>query len=67
MGRLGLEVADVGRGGRSRRGDVRPGMSRATTFCMERVFCGEFTDQEALYSQGYSPLLLTTLQAGHRQ
>lgn len=35
IGRLGFEVADVGRGGRERTVWVRPGMRRTTTFWIE--------------------------------
>jgi hypothetical protein len=37
-GRLGFDVADVGRGGNERRGGVMPGIKRATTFLIEREF-----------------------------
>lgn len=37
-GRLGFDVADVGKGGSERRDGVMPGIRRATTFLMERVF-----------------------------
>ena len=39
IGRLGFEVAEVGRGGRDRTVDVKPGMRRTTSFCMLCVFC----------------------------
>ena len=39
MGRLGFEVAEVGRGGRERMVDIKPGMRRTTSFCMLCVFC----------------------------
>jgi hypothetical protein len=41
-GRLGFEVADVGRGGSESRGAVMPGIKRATTFLIERVFWCNF-------------------------
>jgi hypothetical protein len=42
-GIFGLMVADVGRGGSARSDGVRPGMSRVTTFCIDREFCGIFS------------------------
>lgn len=38
IGRLALEVADVGRGGKDSDSDVRPGMRSATTFCIDLGF-----------------------------
>lgn len=37
-GMFGLEVADVGRGGREIRERVRPGIRRVTTLFIERAF-----------------------------
>ena len=34
MGKWGFSVAEVGRGGRERRVDVKPGTRRTTSFCM---------------------------------
>lgn len=40
MGTFGLDVADVGNGGRLRMSCVSPGMNRVTTFGMRWAFCG---------------------------
>lgn len=42
-GTFGFVVADVGRGGKARSDDVRPGMSSVTTFCIDREFCKELS------------------------
>lgn len=38
IGTFGLEVADVGIGGRASSERVRPGIRRATTFCIDLEF-----------------------------
>jgi len=38
-GRFGLEVADVGKGGKEMVSLVIPGINRTTTFCTARGFC----------------------------
>jgi hypothetical protein len=44
-GKFGFIVADVGRGGSARSDGVRPGMSRVTTFSMDREFCERWSTQ----------------------
>jgi hypothetical protein len=39
IGTLGLDVAEVGRGGKESIEGVRPGMRMTTTFRIERGFC----------------------------
>lgn len=43
-GIFGFIVADVGMGGSPRSDGVRPGISRVTTFFIDREFCGTFSD-----------------------
>ena len=45
-GTLGLDVADVGRGGRERMSGVSPGIRSATTLLMERGFWEQLLDSE---------------------
>ena len=39
-GILGFAVAEVGSGGRARKSGRMPGINSATTFCIDRAFCG---------------------------
>ena len=57
MGRLGFSVAEVGRGGRERMVDVKPGMRRTTSFCMLCVFCEPLSTNGTIAGEEHLPAL----------
>ena len=65
-GRFGFAVADVGRGGRWRMSGVSPGMSRATTLLIDRVFWRDVSRGEVVLFASGVPRLGPSSEGAHR-